>query len=217
MELDLLKKYPKTKRNLIKRKELKSKKNIKIARTFGKNFFDGERKYGYGGLKYNQKYWKNVTKDFIKYYKLNNKSSILDIGCAKGYMLYDFKKALPKLKVTGIDISKYAIKNSKKEIKNFLKVGDAKKLKFKDNSFDLVIAINTIHNLNKKECGKAIQEIARVSKKNSYIVLDAYGSDAQKKKMLAWNLTGKTIMHKKDWKLFMKKNNYKGDYFWFTP
>jgi len=217
MELDLLKKYPKTKRNLKKRKELKSKKTINIARKFGKDFFDGERKYGYGGLKYNKKFWKNVTKDFVKHYKLNSKSSILDIGCAKGYMLYDFKNVLPKLKVTGIDISQYAIKNSKKQIKKFLRVGNAKNLKFKDNSFDLVIAINTIHNLDKKECGKAIREITRVSKKNSYIVLDAYSSDAQKKKMLTWNLTGKTIMHKKDWKLFMKKNNYKGDYFWFTP
>jgi len=217
MELNLLKKYPKAKRNLKRRNELKTKKTIQIARMFGKDFFDGKRKYGYGGLKYNKRYWRSVTKDFIKYYKLNNQSSILDIGCAKGYMLFDFKKHLPKLKIKGIDISKYAIKNSKREIKKFLKVGNAKKLKFKDNSFDLVIAINTIHNLNKKECGKAIKEISRVSKKNSYIVLDAYNNDFQKKKMFAWNLTGKTIMHRKDWKLFLKKIGYKGDYFWFTP
>ena len=217
MELNLLKKYPKAKRNLKNRKELKTNKTIQIARMFGKDFFDGERKYGYGGLKYNKRYWRNVTKDFIKYYKLNNQSSIVDIGCAKWYMLYDFKKHLPKIKVQGIDISKYAINNSKKEIKKFLKVGNAKKLKFKDNSFDLVIAINTIHNLNKKECGKAIKEISRVSKKYSYIVLDAYNNDFQKKKMLDWNLTGKTIMHRKNWKLFLKKIGYKGDYFWFTP
>ncbi len=217
MEINLLKKYPKTKRNLKKRKANKSKKITYIARKFGKEFFDGDRKYGYGGLKYDKKYWRKVTKDIIKFYKLRNNCSILDIGCAKGYMLYDFKQHLKKIKIKGIDISKYAIKNSKKEVKRFLSVGNAKKLKFKDNSFDLVIAINTIHNLNKKECGKAIREIDRVSKKHSYIVLDAYKNINEKKKMISWNLTGKTIMHRKKWITFLNKNNYTGDYYWFTP
>ena len=217
MEVNLLKKYPKIKRNLKKRKLVKSEKIIKIARKFNKDFFDGDRKYGYGGFKYNKKYWRNVTKEMIKYYSLNNKSTILDVGCAKGFMLYDFKKHLPKAKVAGIDISRYAVNNSKKEVKKFLKVGNAKDLKFKDSSFDLVIAINTIHNLNKRDCAKAIREIARVSKYCSYIVLDAYKNEVEKKKMLNWNLTGKTIMNRKDLIKFLKKNNYKGDYYWFTP
>ena len=114
MEVNLLKKYPKIKRNLKKRKLVKSEKIIKIARKFNKDFFDGDRKYGYGGFKYNKKYWRNVTKEMIKYYSLNNKSTILDVGCAKGFMLYDFKKHLPKAKVAGIDISRYAVNNSKK-------------------------------------------------------------------------------------------------------
>ena len=217
MEINLLKNYPRTKRNLIKRKINKSKKIISIARKFGKDFFDGDRKFGYGGLNYNKKYWRRVTKDMINYYGLKNNSSILDIGCAKGYMLYDFKMHLKKIKIRGIDISKYALKHSKKEVKKYLSFGNAKKLRFKNNSFDLVIAINTIHNLNRKECGQAIREIERVSKKNSFIVLDAYKNDIEKKKMLAWNLTGKTIMHKKKWIDFLKKNNYSGDYYWFTP
>lgn len=217
MEINLLKNYPRAKRNLKKRKINKSKKIINIARKFGKDFFDGDRKFGYGGLTYNKIYWRKVTKDMISYYGLKNNCSILDIGCAKGYMLYDFKRYLKKVKIRGIDISKYAIKNSKKEVKKYLSLGNAKKLRFKDNSFDLVIAINTIHNLNKKECGQAIREIQRVSRKNSFIVLDAYKNDNEKKKMLAWNLTGKTIMHKKKWINFFKKNNYSGDYYWFTP
>ena len=122
MEVNLLKKYPKIKRNLKKRKLVKSKKIIKIARKFSKDFFDGDRKYGYGGLKYNKKYWRNVTKEMIKYYSLNNKSTILDVGCAKGFMLYDFKKHLPKAKVAGLDISRYAVNNSKKKSKNSLKL-----------------------------------------------------------------------------------------------
>lgn len=216
-EINLLSKYPKTKRNLNQRALVKSPKIRKIARKFGKDFFDGDRKYGYGGFFYDPKYWKKVVRDFKKYWKLNNKSSILDVGCGKGFMLYDLKKILPKANIAGIDISRYAINNSKKEIKKYLKVANAKKLPFPDNSFDVVIAINTIHNLNKKECADAIQEINRVSKKNSFIVVDAYNTANQKKRMFKWNLTAKTIMSVKDWKKFFKKNNFNGDYHWFIP
>ncbi len=217
MEINLLEKYPTTKRDVNKRKEQKDLEVIKIARKFDIDFFDGDKKYGYGGYYYNEKYWERVVEDFIRYYKLDNSSSILDIGCAKGFMLYEFQKKLPKAKLAGIDISAYAIKNSKSEISSCLKVGNAKKLNFSTSSFDLVIAINTIHNLEEKECGKSLQEIQRVSKKYSYVVLDAYSNDIEKKKMLNWNLTGKTIKHVKDWKIFFKKNGYKGDYYWFKP
>ena len=134
-EINLLAAYPKSKRNIQERDSQKTEEDRSLARKFGKEFFDGNRKYGYGGFKYNKKYWRNVTKEMIKYYSLNNKSTILDVGCAKGFMLYDFKKHLPKAKVVGIDISRYAVNNSKKEVKKFLKVGNAKYLKFKDSLF----------------------------------------------------------------------------------
>ncbi len=217
MEIDLLKKYPKTKRNLSKRKKEKDTKVRDIAREFGKDFFDGDKKYGYGGHYYNEKYWFRVVEDIINFYKLDDNSKILDIGCAKGFMLYEFKKILPNASLTGIDISEYAIKNSKEEVKRYLQVGNAKKLNFADNTFDLVIAINTIHNLEEKECGDAIKEIQRVSKKHSYVVLDAYSNDIEKESMYDWNLTGKTIKHTEDWIKFFKENGYKGDYYWFKP
>tara|TARA_B110000114_G_scaffold169568_1_gene193596 strand:+ start:111 stop:764 length:654 start_codon:yes stop_codon:yes gene_type:complete len=217
MEIDLLKKYPVTKRNLDKRKTQKSPKSIEIARRFGMDFFDGDKQYGYGGHYYNEKFWSGVVDDFIEHYKLTNQSNILDVGCAKGFMLYDFKKKLPNLKVTGIDISEYAVSNGKEESKKFLKVGNAKKLDFNDNSFDLVIAINTIHNLEEDDCATALREIQRVTKKNAYVVLDAYSNEIEREKMFSWNLTGKTIKHKDEWKFFFKKNNYLGDYYWFTP
>ncbi len=217
MEVNLLKKYPLTKRDTVKRNKFKTKAVVRIARKFGREFFDGDRKYGYGGHYYKKKFWYRVCKDIISFYKLSNKSSILDVGCSKGFMLYEFKKILPKIKVIGIDVSRYAIKNSKKEIKKFLKVGDAKKLKFKNNSFDLVISINTIHNLPLKQCEKAIREITRVSKKNAFIIVDAYNNTKEKKKMLEWNLTAKTIMSKKNWKKTFSKNKYFGDYYWFSP
>ena len=216
-EINLLKKYPKSKRNLDERFNDKSRKIRSIARKFGKNFFDGDRKYGYGGFKYNPKFWREVAVDFKKYWKLNKKSSVLDVGCAKGFMLYDLKKIVPGIKVSGIDISRYAVQNSKIEVRRFLKVANAKKLPFPDKSFDVVVSINTIHNLNKRDCAKSLKEIMRVTKKYAFITVDAYRNNKEKKKMYMWNLTAKTIMSVKKWKLFFKKNNYTKDYYWFVP
>lgn len=217
MKINLLKKYPKSSRNINKRNQLKSKKIQLVSRRFGKEYFDGKREFGYGGYYYNKKFWSNVVKDFKKFYKLNNNSKILDIGCGKGFMIFDFKKILPKAKIVGIDISKYAIKNSKKEVRKFLKIGNAKKLPFKDKSFDLIISINTLHNLNRVDCAKALKEINRVTKNYAFITLDAYKDIKEKKRMLAWNLTAKTIMHEMNWVKFFRKNYYNYDYFWFKP
>ena len=161
-EIDLLAKYPEPKRDISKRGSAKTIQQQKLARKFGKDFFDGDRSNGYGGYYYNERFWVNVIPDFIKFYNLKENDKILDIGCGKGFMLYDFKKANPKFKVEGIDISEYAIENAKPEIKASLKVGDAKKLNYKDNSFDLVISITTVHNLDLKECKEALKEMERV-------------------------------------------------------
>lgn len=217
MEIDLLKNYPKSKRNLDKRLSEKSPEIVKIAREFGKDFFDGDRKFGYGGLTYNPKYWTNVVKDFIEYYKIKPDAKILDVGCAKGYMIYDFKRQYPGLEIHGLDISEYAIKNCHPEVKDNLQVGKAESLKFEDNYFDLVISINTVHNLELKDCVASIKEISRVSKGNSFITIDAYNSDEEKERMFKWNLTAKTIMSTNDWKNTFKKIGYNGDFYWFIP
>lgn len=216
-EIDLLKNYPKSKRNIDDRKNNKSEKNREIARRFDKSFFDGDRETGYGGFKYDEKFWTNVIPTFIDYWKINENSSILDVGCAKGFMIYDFLRIMPKIKIRGIDLSTYAIENAIIPTKSLVSVANAKNLPFKDNEFDYVISINTIHNLEKSECGLALQEIQRVSKKKSFITVDAYNSEQEKERMYAWNLTAKTIMSVDEWKLFFDLNGYEGDYFWFIP
>ncbi len=216
-EINLLRKYPQAKRDLSKRIENKSEEVREIARKFDKEFFDGDRNFGYGGFSYNPKYWTEVVKDFIDFYNLKDGSKILDVGCAKGFMLFDFKKINPTFKLYGIDISSYAIENSKQEVKNFLKVRNAKNLEFENNYFDLVISINTVHNLEKKECLNALKEIQRVTKNNSFITVDAYRDHEEKKRMFAWNLTAKTIMSVDEWKDFFNEANFKGDYYWFIP
>ena len=216
-EIDLLFNYPKAKRNTEDRNKEKTADDVNLARQFGKDFFDGDRRYGYGGYFYNEKYWKKTALDIINFYKLDNNSSVLDIGCAKGFTLFEMKKHLPNLTIKGIDISEYAINNSKDEVKKFLEIGNANNLKFENNSFDLVISLVTIHNLNIKECAQSLKEINRVSKKNSYITVDAYSNLKEKKLMEQWNLTALTFMHTEDWKVFFKKNNYQGDFYWFKP
>ena len=154
--------------------------------------------------------------DFISHYSLDQSSSILDIGSGKGFMLHDFMEAIPGIKVRGIDISPYAIENSLEDVKPFQQVGDAKKLPFEDNSFDLAISIVTLHNLEIEECGQSLREIERVSR-NAFITLDAYSNEEEKAAMEAWNLTALTVMHVDDWRDFFAQNGYKGDYYWFMP
>ena len=132
-------------------------------------------------------------------------------------MVYDFIRNHPSIEVFGIDVSDYAIENCHPEVKNYLKVGNAKKLDFEDNYFDLVISINTIHNLELEECISSIKEISRVSKSNAFITVDAYNSASEKERMFKWNLTAKTIMSTSEWKKLFKKIGYQGDYYWFIP
>ena len=217
IEIDLLKNYPKTNRDLSKRGSEKTEENRRIARKFDKEFFDGKRENGYGGYFYNSKFWSKVVKDFSDFYNLKDNSKILDIGCGKGFMLYDFMKLNPNYILKGIDISKYAIENSIPEIKSFLKVGNAKDLPFKDNSFDLVISINTSHNLELDECKVALKEMERVSKKNNFLIVDAYSNEIEKKRIFDWNLTAKTILSTQDWVKLFNEVGYNGDYYWFKP
>ncbi len=216
-EINLLKNYPQTKRNLDQRIEEKTEDVRLIAREFGKDFFDGDRKYGYGGYFYNSRFWQPVVSDFKMYYSLSSSSRILDVGCGKGFMLYDFMQLMPGIKIRGVDVSEYAIDNAKQEVKPFLEICDASSLPFEDSSFDLVISINTVHNLERQKCSKAIQEIQRVSKKDCFITVDAYQNEEEKKKMDAWNLTALTYMSVDEWKEFFEEAGYQGDYFWFIP
>lgn len=216
-EIDLLKNYPKTKRDLEKRLNEKTEEDRAVAKKFEREFFDGERRTGYGGFQYNPRFWQPVVPTFKDFYKLNKNSSILDVGCAKGFMLHDFKKLIPGIKVSGIDISNYAISNCIETVKSDLLVADARDLPFDDNSFDLVISITTIHNFDIEGCKTALKEIERVSKKDSFITVDAYHNENEKKIMQAWNLTAETILHVDDWKKLFNEARYKGDYYWFIP
>ncbi len=216
-EVNLLKNYPSVKRNISQRAINKTESIRAVARKFGKEYFDGERKYGYGGFNYHPRFWQGVAQDFQEYYHLTAKSSILDVGCAKGFMMHDFAGLFPGIQITGIDISEYAVRHALEDMKSRIRVGNAKKLPYQDKSFDLVISINTIHNLALDECKQALREIQRVKKKHSFITVDAYRNSEEKKRLEAWNLTALTYMSVPEWVKLFHEVGYTGDYWWFIP
>jgi SAM-dependent methyltransferase len=216
-EIDILVNYPKAKRDLSARLESKSEESRAIGRKFGFDYFDGDRIHGYGGFNYLERFWKPVIPTIIEHYQIDNSSKVLDVGCAKGYFLYDLKQELPGVSISGVDISEYAIKNAKSEVKESLQVANATKLPFKDDSFDFVMSINTVHNLNREECAISLQEIERVSRGGSFITVDAYRNDEEKARMEAWNLTALTMMAVEEWKDFFLEVGYTGDFYWFIP
>lgn len=216
-EINLLVNYPRTARDIPLREKEKTLEVREIARKFGKDFFDGERKYGYGGFNYDPKYWTQVVKDMRIHYDLPEYASILDVGCAKGFMIYDFQNEMPRARFKGVDISQYAIEMCKPEVADSLLVADAQDLPFEDDSFDLVISINTVHNLDLAGCKRALREIERVSRKNSFITVDAFRNAEERVRMESWNLTAKTILSVEEWKTLFESVGYTGDYYWFIP
>jgi SAM-dependent methyltransferase len=216
-EIDILVNYPKVKRDLSTRLVSKSEESRAIGRKFGFDYFDGDRNHGYGGFDYQRRFWQPVIPTIIENYQIDNSSVVLDVGCAKGFFLYDLKQELPRISIYGVDISEYAIENAKPEVKEYLQVANATKLPFKDDSFDFVISINTVHNLNREDCAISLQEIERVSRGNSFITVDAYRNDEEKARMEAWNLTALTMMSDDEWKEFFLEIGYTGDYYWFIP
>ena len=216
-EIDLLVNYPKTKRNVKERGMAKTPEDRAVARQFGRDFFDGDRRHGYGGYAYHPRFWQPVIPTFREHFGLTPQSAVLDVGCGKGFMLHDLTAMIPGITVKGLDISDYAIANAIEDMKPHVRTGNAMALPYPDKSFDVVISVNTIHNLERKECAQAVREIQRVSRGKGYISVDAYRNDEEKELMEAWNLTARTIMHVDEWKKFFAEAGYTGDYFWFIP
>ena len=201
-----------TKRDYISRMVDNKVYCMKISKRYDKEYWDGKRRFGYGGYKYIPNRWTNVDKSLIKNYKLNNNSSILDVGCGKAFFLYEIKKLLPKIKICGFDISKYGLASSRKEIKKNLFVHKAQnKYPFKNKQFDLVISLGCLHNLKIFEIKKALNEIQRVCKK-SYLMLESYRNEKELFNLQCWALTCESFFDQKEWIWIYNHFGYKGDY-----
>lgn len=186
------------------------------ADSFDRKYFDGNRQEGYGGYSYDKKYWHNVAEDIVAHYGLKAGDRVLEIGCAKGFLLHDLVQLLPGLRVKGIDISEYAVSNALSDVQENIMVGDAASLPFEDQSFDLVIAINTLSELPIEACKNAMQEINRVSKSNrSFITLNSWRNKRERERLMRWNLTALSNFSIPQWTSIMSEVGYKGDFYWF--
>lgn len=182
-----------------------------VAKKFGSEYWDGDRKYGYGGFHYDGR-WTPVAETLIKHYDLKPGDKVLDVGCGKAFLLYEMQKIMPELIVCGVDISEYALKNAPKEIQPVLQLGSATKLDFPDHSFDLVISITTLHNLYLPDLFAALREIVRVGRNKSYIVVESYRNECEKANLLYWQLTCESFFTPDEWDFIYSQTNYKGDF-----
>ena len=182
------------------------------AKEYEFDYWDGSRRYGYGGYKYMPGRWKQVAELLIKNYNLTNNSSVLDVGCGKGFLLYEMKLLLPNLKISGFDISKHGIEHAKEEIKKYLFIHRAQKpYPFKNKEFDLVISLGCLHNLKVFELEIALKEIERVGKQG-YIMLESYRSEKELFNLQCWALTCESFFDHKEWIWIYNHFGYTGDY-----
>jgi SAM-dependent methyltransferase len=214
-EVNLLRRYPRGKRNVGKRATAKTDEHIRISRQYGFQYFDGPREYGYGGYRYDGR-WLPIAQDMIAHWNLKRGDRVLDIGCAKGFLVKDFMLALPGLEAFGMDVSRYAAMHCEPEVVGRIHVGDIHdELPFPDHSFDAVVCLNTLHNLERPDLIKALQEIERVTKDSrAYVQVDSYRSEAERELFLDWVLTAYTHDYPAGWKAIFAEAGYKGDFYW---
>lgn len=214
-EINLLDRYPAAKRPIDERARLIGDEQRAVARQFGREYFDGDRLHGYGGYSYHPRFWTETVRRFRDYYQLAPDAELLDVGCAKGFMMHDFKQLMPDLRIAGLDISEYAREHAIDDMKPYIQTGNARALPFADQSFDLVISINTIHNLALEDCRQALKEIQRVSRRHAFITVDAWRNEEERLRLMNWNLTALSYMSTTDWKQLFAEVGYTGDYYWF--
>ena len=183
-----------------------------IAKQYEKDYWDGDRRYGYGGYSYMPGRWKPVAEKLIQNYSLTNESSVLDVGCGKGYLLFELKLLLPGLRVAGLDISEHGLADAPKEIKDSLIKHRAQdNYSFENNEFDLVISLGCFHNLRLFDLEKALAETERVGKQG-YVMLESYRNELELFNLQCWALTCESFFDHKEWPWIYEHFGYTGDY-----
>lgn len=201
-----------TKRDYLARvTEFPKSEAAKMAKKFDKEYWDGDRRWGYGGYNYDGR-WQKVAQAYVDHYGLKSGDRVLDVGCGKGFLLFDLTQIVPGIEVVGIDISQYAVQNAKEEVKSNLIVTSAASLPFEDNSFDFVFSINTLHNLYCYDLFDALCEIERVGRKDKYICVESYRNEDEKVNLLYWQFTCEMFCTPQEWQWWFNKTNYSGDH-----
>jgi SAM-dependent methyltransferase len=211
-EVNLLDAYPRSKRPIAEREAAVPEQRA-IASRFEREYFDGDRTQGYGGYRYDGR-WVSIATRMRDYYGLKAGDQVLDIGCAKGFLLHDFLQIIPGVRVFGLDISRYAIEHAMDDVRAVLVQGTADALPFPDRTFDLVTSINAIHNLNRERCFTAVKEMERVSRRAKYVQVDSWLDETQRQNFERWMLTAQTYFDPDGWRRLFVGAGYTGDYYW---
>ena len=182
------------------------------AKEYESDYWDGHRRYGYGGYKYMAGWWKPVAEALIEKYNLTNASSVLDVGCGKAFLLYELKLLLPELRVEGFDISQHGLASAKEEIRDSLFSHRAQEpYPYDDNTFDLVISLGCFHNLRIFELETALAEVERVGRQG-YVMLESYRTELEQFNLQCWALTCESFFDSKEWCWIYEHFGYTGDY-----
>lgn len=192
--------------------EFPKAKAAKLAKQWAFDYWDGDRRINYGGYRYMPGRWAPVGQAMIDHYGIKPGDKILDIGCGKGFQLYELTQLLPGIEVHGIDISAYAIANAKEEIKDRLQVGSATALPWPDKTFDFVFSLNALHNLHNYDLDKALREMERVGKKSKYLCVESYRTEEEKANLLYWQVTCEAFCTPEEWEWWFKQTGYTGDH-----
>ena len=177
--------------------------------NFGYDYFDNPKSgRGYRGYVYTGRYYETAKK-IIDHYKLKPNSKILEIGCAKGYLLYEFFKL--KMDVVGYDISRYAVDNCIEELKEMIFLGRVNDINENDNIYDLAIAKEVLSHMAIDDILFTINKLQNISK-NIYLVLQTVSEKKKANDMQSWDCTYKTMMIKKDWEKVLSSCGFHGDY-----
>ncbi len=185
---------------------------MRVAKQYGPDYWDGDRRYGYGGYRYIEDRWKPVAEKLIEIYNLTDNSKVLDVGCGKAYLLYEIKKILPGIEVVGFDISEHGISDAKEEIRENLFIHHAEAVyPYADNSFDFVMSLNTLHNLPISRLKLALQEIDRVGNKK-FICVESFKNKQELFNLQCWALTCESFYSPEEWIWIYNEFGYTGDY-----
>ena len=203
--------HKKTSRNYLARMVDDKVTCMKTAKQYDYDYWDGDRRYGYGGYRYDGR-WAVVAKSLIEHYKLPPQAKILDVGCGKAFLLYELKKLLPEAKMVGFDISKHGIDDAPEPVRGDLFIHRAQdKYPFADKEFDFVISNTTLHNLKIGDLQSALREIERVGKQK-YICVESYRNDQELFNVQCWALTCQAFFSKEEWVWLLEHFGYTGDY-----
>jgi SAM-dependent methyltransferase len=186
-----------------------------IAKQWGFDYWDGDRRHGFGGMRYDGR-WLPLAEDMVRHYGLKPGDKVLDIGCGKAFLLFEFTRACPGIEIAGLDISQYGIDHAKEEARPFLRHGNATRLPWPDDHFDLVISINTFHNLQVFELDQALREMQRVGKGKGYVCVETYRTEREKANMLYWQLTCESFHRPEGWRWLFENAGYTGDHGFIT-